>query len=368
MADLFTTFELKSAKLRNRIAIPPMCQYMAEDGMVNDWHKVHYPSMARGGASLVIVEATAVSPEGRISPGCAGIWNDKQASALSEIAKSIKSAGAVPGIQLAHAGRKASANVPWEGDDHILDGDKRGWQIIGPSAKAFGGHLSKVPKEMTLEDIKRVQSDYVSAVKRALDAGFEWIELHFAHGYLAQSFFSKHANFRTDQYGGSYENRARFLNETVMAVKKVIPEKIPLTVRFGVIEFDGDDERTLSESIQITKEWKAMGLDMLNVSIGFNTPTAKIPWGPAFMGPIAERVRREAKIPVASAWGFGDPTLANKAVENEQLDLVMIARAHLENPHWPYFAAMQLKKEKPDWVLPASYAHWLERYHRPTDG
>jgi 2,4-dienoyl-CoA reductase-like NADH-dependent reductase (Old Yellow Enzyme family) len=284
---------------------------------------------------------------------------------MKEVVASIKAGGAVAGIQLAHAGRKASANIPWEGDDHIPEGDPRGWQTIAPSAKAFGPGLTKIPKEMTLQDIKRVQDDYVSAAKRALAAGFEWIELHFAHGYLAQSFFSRHSNFRTDAYGGSFENRARFSRETIAAVRKVLPENYPLTARFGVIEFDGHDEETLSESIRLIKEWKELGLDMVSVSVGFSTPEAKIPWGPAFMAPIAERVRREASIPVSSAWGFGEPTLADNAVRNEQLDLVMIARAHLENPNWSYQAAMKLKKERPAWVLPAPYAHWLERYHRP---
>jgi 2,4-dienoyl-CoA reductase-like NADH-dependent reductase (Old Yellow Enzyme family) len=366
MADLFSTYELKTAKFKNRIAIPPMCQYMAHNGIANDWHKFHYPTLARGGSALVIVEATAVSPEGRITPKCLGLWNDEQLEGQREIAASIKASGAIAGIQLAHAGRKASANIPWEGDDHIPEGNPNGWPIIAPSAKAFGGNLSKVPKEMTVEDIKRVQNDYVEAAKRAVAAGYEWIELHFAHGYLAQSFFSKHSNLRTDEYGGSFENRSRFSKETIQAVKKVLPANFPLTTRFGVIEYDGNDEETLSESIQLIKEWKELGIDMVSVSVGFSTPNAKIPWGPAFLGPIAERVRREANIPVASAWGFGDPKLADEAVRNEQLDLVMIARAHLENPNWPYQAAMALKKERPAWVLPAPYAHWLERYHRPT--
>lgn len=188
MSALFEPFKLKDISLRNRIAVPPMCQYLAVNGVINDWHHVHLSSLARGGAGLVIVEATAVSPEGRISPGCAGLWNDQQAQALMPVVASIKAAGAVPGIQIAHAGRKASANLPWEGDDHIAEGDPRGWQTIAPSAIAYGKNLSKIPKAMTLEDITRVREDFVNAAKRARDAGFEWLELHFAHGYLAQSF------------------------------------------------------------------------------------------------------------------------------------------------------------------------------------
>lgn len=366
--NLFSPFELKAAKLKNRIAIPPMCQYRAVDGVANDWHDVHYAGMARGGAGLVVVEATAVSPEGRITPGCVGLWNDAQADALRGIVAAIKKAGAVPGIQLAHAGRKSSANLPWEGDDHIPADAPNAWEPIGPSARAFGASLSRVPRAMTVADIARVREAYVASAQRAVAAGFEWIELHFAHGYLAQSFFSRHANVRTDAYGGSYENRVRFANEIVAAVKAVLPDGMPLTVRFGVIEFDGHDEETLRESIAAIHEWKALGVDLVSVSIGFDTPDAKIPWGPAFLGPIAEHVRRETNLPVSSAWGFGAPALADAAIRNGQLDLVLIGRGHLENPHWPAYAARTLGKERPDWLLPAPYAHWLERYHRPGAG
>lgn len=366
MTDLFSAYTLKSVTLKNRIAIPPMCQYMADDGVVNDWHKVHYASLARGGSGLVIVEATAVAPEGRITPHCLGLWNDDQAEQLREIAAAIKAAGAVPGIQIAHAGRKASANVPWEGDDHIAAADARAWQPIAPSAVAFGADLPRVPTAMTVADIQRVQADFVAAAQRALQAGFEWLELHFAHGYLAQSFTSAHSNLRTDEYGGNYENRARFSRETLAAVRAVWPEHLPLTARFGVLEFDGKDEQTLSESIQLVKEWRQLGLDMLSVSVGFTIPDTNIPWGPAFLAPIAERVRQQAQIPVSSAWGFGAPALADQAVRKQQLDLAMIGRAHLENPNWTYHAAKELGKASPAWVLPPPYAHWLARYKSPT--
>ncbi|MDX9884583.1 NADH:flavin oxidoreductase/NADH oxidase [Thauera sp.] len=362
MSALFQPFKLKDLTLRNRIAVPPMCQYMATDGVVNDWHRVHYPTIARGGASLVIVEATAVSPEGRITPNCTGLWNNAQAEALAPIAASIKAAGAVPGIQIGHAGRKASANRPWEGDDHMAADDARGWATISPSATAFGANLPKVPRAMTVEDIARVREDFVAAARRALEAGFEWLELHFAHGYLAQSFFSVHANQRDDAYGGSFENRSRFLLETLQAVRKVWPEHLPLTARFGVLEYDGRDEETLAESIELTRQFKREGLDLLSVSVGFSTPTAKIPWAPAFLAPIAERVRREAGLPVASAWGIDNPATADATVRDGQLDLVMVGRAHLANPHWSMQAARALGVERPTWVLPAPYAHWLERY------
>jgi 2,4-dienoyl-CoA reductase-like NADH-dependent reductase (Old Yellow Enzyme family) len=284
------------------------------------------------------------------------------AQAFVPVVKAIKAAGSVPGIQIGHAGRKASSNRPWEGDDHIPQSDPRSWQTIAPSAIAFGANLPREPKAMTLDDIVRVRNDFVAAARRARDAGFEWLELHFAHGYLAQSFFSTHSNKRTDQYGGSLENRSRFLLETLAAVREVWPEHLPLTARFGVLEFDGRDEETLTESIELTRRFKQTGLDMLSVSIGFSTPDATIPWGPAFMGPVAKRVREEADIPVSSAWGFGTPALAEKAVAEGQLDLVMIGRAHLADPHWTYFAARELGIERPSWTLPAPYAHWLERY------
>lgn len=362
MSALFSGFKLKDITLRNRIAIPPMCQYSAVAGMVNDWHEVHYASLGRGGAGLVIVEATGVAPEGRITPACLGLWNDGQAAGLARVAAGIKAGGAIPGIQIGHAGRKGSANVPWEGDDHIADGAPRGWATISPSAKAFGANLPRVPKAMNLEDIARVRDNFVAAARRACDAGFEWLELHFAHGYLAQSFFSIHANQRTDQYGGDYAGRSRFLLETLAAVREVWPEHLPLTARFGVIEFDGRDEETLAESIELSIAFRKAGLDMLSVSMGFSTPKATIPWAPAFLAPIAEKVRRATGMPVAASWGIDVPETAEQVVTENQMDLVMVGRAHLANPHWAYQAAKALGKDKASWVLPAPYAHWLERY------
>ncbi|MFT4020019.1 MAG: NADH:flavin oxidoreductase/NADH oxidase [Acinetobacter sp.] len=362
MAALFTPFQLKDVTLRNRISVPPMCQYSAVDGFVTDWHLAHYTSIARGGAGLVIVEATAVSPEGRITPECLGIWSDEQAEDLAKIAQAIKAAGAIPGIQIAHAGRKASSNRPWEGDDHIAESDARGWQTIAPSAIAFGANLPKVPQEMTIADIERVKADFAAAAKRAKDAGFEWLELHFAHGYLAQSFFSVRSNHRQDQYGGSFAGRSRFLLETFSAVRAEWPENLPLTARFGVIEYDGRDEETLTESIELTKKLREGGLDLLNISVGFTIPKTNIPWGSAFLAPIAQRVRREVGIAVASSWNIDDPIVANRVIADNDMDLVMIGRAFLANPHYPLQAAKQLKIERPTWVLPAPYAHWLERY------
>ncbi|MGO1766153.1 NADH:flavin oxidoreductase [Advenella sp. S44] len=363
MTDLFSPFSLKDVTLRNRIAIPPMCQYSAQDGFTNDWHQIHYASLARGGAGLVIVEATAVSPEGRITPNCLGLWSDEHVEGLARIAASIKAAGAVPGIQIAHAGRKASANRPWDGDDHIADDDPRSWQPIAPSAIAYGQNLPKVPKAMTFEDIERVKADFAAAAQRARDAGFEWLELHFAHGYLAQSFFSAHSNLRDDQYGGDLNGRSRFLLETLAAVRGVWPQNLPLTARFGVIEYDGRDEQTVAESIELVRNMREGGLDLLNVSANFVIADTQIPWAtPAFLAPIAQRVRRQAELPVASAWGIDDPQVANRVIEDEQMDLVMIGRAHLSDPHYAFALAKALKQPRPTWILPAPYAHWLERY------
>lgn len=363
MASLFDRFTLKSVTLKNRIAVSPMCQYSAEDGFINDWHLVHLAGLARGGAGLVIAEASAVSPEGRISWADAGLWSDAHRDAFRPAAEAIKKAGAVPGVQIAHAGRKASANRPWEGDDHLPESDPRGWPIIGPSPVAQGGGLSRVPNEMTKDDIVRVRRDFAAAAKRAREAGFEWLELHFAHGYLAQSFFSRHANRRTDEYGGSFENRARFLLETFDAVRAAWPDGLPLTARFGVIEFDGHDEETLEESIELVRRLKAAGLDFIDVSIGFTTNDAKIPWGPNFMAPVARRVKAETGLPAATSWYISDPKEADALIRDGDVDLVMLGRPLLANPHWPFEAAKALVVEKPAWAtLPAPYAHWLSRY------
>ena len=362
MTALFTPFTLKSVTLRNRIAVPPMCQYSAVDGVTNDWHRAHYASIARGGVGLVIVEATAVTPEGRITPGCAGLWNDEQVAGMAAIAAAIKDAGAVAGIQIGHAGRKASANRPWDGNAHIPNDAPDGWQTIAPSALAFGGDLPKVPQEMTLDDIARVRQGFVDAARRALAAGFEWLELHFAHGYLAQSFLSPHSNRRDDQYGGDLDGRGRFLLETLAAVREVWPQHLPLTARMGVIEYDGSDEETLAESIELTRRMREAGLDMLNVSVNFTVPDVKIPWGPGFLAPVAKRVRNEAGLPVASSWYIGDPQVANQAVLDEQMDLVMIGREHLADPHYAFRAAKELGVENPFAILPPQYGWWLERY------
>lgn len=355
MASLFSEFRLKDVALRNRIAVSPMCQYSSDNGFLNDWHFVHLGSRAVGGAGLVIVEATAVSPEGRISPADSGIYLDEHVQPLAKINEFLKRHGAVPGIQLAHAGRKASASKPWEGDHHI-EPVMGGWDTIAPSALAFGGHLQKVPRAMTVADIGQIQAAFVAAAKRALAAGFEWLELHFAHGYLAHEFYSPLANHRTDHYGGSFDNRIRFLMETFTAVREVWPERLPLTARLSVTDWI-DGGVTVEESVELTRRLKAAGLDLLDVSQGFITPDiSQIPWGPGFMIETAGRIRREAAVPTAVGWLITDPQQADAAVRDQHTDLVMLARELLRDPYWPYHAAVKLGDECAANLLPVQYA------------
>ncbi len=360
MASLFDTFRLKDVVLRNRIAVSPMCQYSSDNGFPNDWHLVHLGSRAVGGAGLVIVEATAVSPEGRISPADSGIYLDDHIAPFARISHFIKQHGAVPGMQLAHAGRKASASRPWEGDHHLETG-QGGWEIIAPSAVAFGGNLTKTPHAMTLDDIARVKQSFVAAANRALAAGFEWLELHYAHGYLAHEFYSPLANRRTDKYGGSFDNRIRFLLETFAAVRETWPAHYPLTVRLSVTDWL-DGGVTVEESIELVRRLKAAGLDLLDVSHGFITPDiSKVPWGPGFMIPTTSRIRRETGVRAGVGWLITDPVQAEDAVRDQHLDLVILAREMLRDPYWPYHAAQKLGVEKVADLLPIQYARAVKR-------
>jgi 2,4-dienoyl-CoA reductase-like NADH-dependent reductase (Old Yellow Enzyme family) len=238
--------------------------------------------------------------------------------------------------------------------------DSRSWNPLGPSPIAFGGNLARVPHEVTKAEILRVQGDFVAAAKRALEVGFEWLELHFAHGYLAQSFFSPIANKRTDEYGGSFENRARFLVDTLKAVRAIWPENLPLTIRLGVSDFTKDGQ-PLEESIQLVKEFKQHGLDLIDVSLGFNTPDLSgVPWGPGFMAPIAQRIKAETSLPTAVGWFINEPQQAEDIIAKEQADLVMLAHKELDDPHFPYHAAKALGVAEPQNVLPSQYAHWLK--------
>lgn len=355
MSSLFDSLQLKDVQIRNRIAVAPMCQYSSDNGFLNDWHFVHLGSRAVGGAGLVVVEATAVSPEGRISPACSGIYLDEHVEPLSRINRFVKEHGAVPGIQIAHAGRKASANRPWEGDNHIPD-ELGGWPTIAPTAEAFGANLPKVPRAMDVTDIARIREAFVTSAKRALAAGFELLELHFAHGYLAHEFFSPLSNKRTDSYGGSFENRIRFHLETFQAVREVWPERLPLIVRLSVTDWV-DGGVTIEESIELTRRLKGLGLDMLDVSQGFVIPDiSRIPWGPNFMAPLSEKIRREAAIPTAVGWMITEPRDAQEIIATEKADMVMLARELLRDPYWPYHAAKELGVANASEILPVQYA------------
>ncbi|MCC6510450.1 MAG: NADH:flavin oxidoreductase/NADH oxidase [Pirellulaceae bacterium] len=360
MASLFQEFRLKDVVLRNRIVVSPMCQYSSDNGFPNDWHFVHLGSRAVGGAGLIIVEATAVSPEGRISPADSGIYLDEHIQPFARLSEFMKQHGAVPGIQIAHAGRKASANKPWEGDNHI-DNLQGGWDTIAPSPVAFGGNLTKVPKEMSVADIDHIRQSFVNSAQRALAAGYEWLELHFAHGYLAHEFYSPLANQRTDQYGGSFENRIRFLLETFTAVRNVWPERLPLTARLSVTDWI-EGGVTVEESIELARLLKQAGLDLLDISHGFITPDiSQVPWGPGFMIPIASRMRRELDLPVGVGWMIVDPQQAEDAVQHGHTDLVLLAREMLRDPYWPYHAAVKLGVYQAAEILPVQYARAVKR-------
>jgi 2,4-dienoyl-CoA reductase-like NADH-dependent reductase (Old Yellow Enzyme family) len=340
MNHLFSPFTLKSVTLRNRIGVSPMCMYSSEDGVANDWHLVHLGARAAGGAGLVIAEATAVSPEGRISPGDAGIWAEKHIEPLARVNHFVKQQGTVPGIQLAHAGRKASAARPWDGGGHLTD-EQGGWPVLGPSAVAFGGPLNKVPAAMTEADIARVQADFVSAAQRSLAAGYEWMELHSAHGYLSHEFLSPVSNQRTDRYGGSFENRIRFLLETTRAVRAVWPEQLPFTVRLSCTDWVTGGW-SIEESVELAKLLKAEGVDLIDCSSGGGVADAKIPVAPGYQVEFAERIRREAAIPTAAVGLITEPAQADAIIVGERADLVLLARVVLNDPHWPLHAAKTL--------------------------
>jgi 2,4-dienoyl-CoA reductase-like NADH-dependent reductase (Old Yellow Enzyme family) len=337
---LFQPLTVRGVTLRNRIGVSPMCQYSAADGVANDWHLVHLGSRAVGGAGLVITEATAVAPEGRITPGCLGLWNEKQIEPLSRIAKFVKQHGAVAGIQIAHAGRKASAALPWQGGAH-LSGAQGGWETIGPSAIPFGGELTKVPRAMTVAEIARVQNDFVATAKRALTAGFEWLEVHAAHGYLFNEFLSPLTNHRTDQYGGSFENRIRLLLDTTRAVRRVWPENLPLAVRISAIDWmDGGWQ--IEDSIVLAKLLKAEGVDLMDCSSGGLVPDAKIKVEPGYQVPFAEKIRQGADILTAAVGFITEPKQADDIVRKGQADVVLLARQMLADPYWPAHAAKTL--------------------------
>ena len=337
---LFEPLTIKSVTLRNRIGVSPMCQYSSLDGQATDWHLVHLGSRAVGGAALVIAEATAVSPEGRITPGCAGLWSERHIEPLARINRFIKQQGAVPGIQIAHAGRKGSAALPWNGGAHLPD-DAGGWPTLGPSTLPFGVPLPKVPRAMTAADILRVQSEFVATAQRALAAGYEWLELHAAHGYLFHEFLSPLSNHRTDSYGGSLDNRMRFLLDTTRAVRAAWPDRLPLTVRLSCTDWTPDGWG-IEECVELSRQLKSAGVDLIDCSTGGNVPDAKIPLGPGYQVPFATRIRQEAGVATAAVGLITEPRQADDIIRQGRADLVLLARAFLRDAYWPAHAKKTL--------------------------
>jgi 2,4-dienoyl-CoA reductase-like NADH-dependent reductase (Old Yellow Enzyme family) len=353
MPRLFDPLTLRGVTLRNRIGVSPMCQYSAQDGFLTDWHLVHLGARAIGGAGLIITEATAVEPRGRISPGCPGLWDDAQVEAHARITAFEKQHGAVPGIQIAHAGRKAGAARPWDGGGHLAD-DAGGWPVIGPSADAFGGTLSRVPAAMTLEDIRTVQRAFADAARRALDAGYEWLELHGAHGYLMHSFLSPLSNHRTDAYGGSFEHRTRFVLETVRSVRAVWPERLPLTIRLSTTDWV-EGGWTIDDSVAFARLLQAEGVALIDCSSGGNTTgLSRDVLRPGYQVPFAEKIRREAGIATAAVGLITEPAHADAIIAEGRADLVLLAREFLRDPQWPRRAAAALGIDVK--VLPKQYA------------
>ncbi|MFI5632445.1 NADH:flavin oxidoreductase/NADH oxidase [Streptomyces sp. NPDC051664] len=351
MSVLFEPCTLRSLVIPNRVWMAPMCQYSAEAvgpnaGVATDWHFAHLVARAAGGTGLILTEATAVSPEGRISPADLGIWNDTQVAALRRITDFIKSQGSAVGIQLAHAGRKASTAAPWLGGGPVGP-DEHGWQPVAPSPLPFDeGH--PVPHELTVDEIHGVVDQFREAARRALEAGFEVAEVHGAHGYLVGQFLSPHSNRRTDEYGGSFDNRVRFALQVVDAVREVWPEDLPVFFRISATDWltenDEDDREgwTVDETVRLAKELRAHGVDLLDVSSGGNAPNARITTGPGYQVPFAARVREETSLPVAAVGLITEPQQAEKIVADGQADAVLLGRELLRSPSWAQHAAREL--------------------------
>jgi 2,4-dienoyl-CoA reductase-like NADH-dependent reductase (Old Yellow Enzyme family) len=321
------------------VGISPMCMYSSDDGFANDWHLAHLGARAAGGAGLVMVEATAVEARGRISPGDMGIWKDEHIEPLARVARFIASQGARPGIQIAHAGRKASKSRPWEGD-RSLAAEEGGWPIMGPSAIPFDAGWA-VPEELSIEAIQRVQHAFRAAAGRAFEAGFQVLELHGAHGYLIHSFLSPLANRRADEYGGAFENRVRFLLETVRLVRGVWPAEKPLFVRLSCSDWT-EGGWTIGDSVALATLLKTEGVDLVDCSSGGGVAKATIVAGAGYQVPFAEAIRKGAGMPTAAVGMITDPMQADQIIRNGQADLVLLARASLRNPNWPIDAARAL--------------------------
>lgn len=359
MTSLFDTYSLRGVTLRNRIGLSPMCQYSCErrDGMPTDWHLIHLGARAAGGAGLVIVEATAVEARGRISPEDLGIWSDDHVPALARLAQVIKAHGAVPGIQIAHAGRKAGTARPWEGG-RPLDDAAGGWEVIAPSPIPHSP-AHRVPVEMTRGDIEQVQDAFARAAVRARAAGFEWLEIHAAHGYLLHSFYSPTSNKRTDEYGGSFEGRIRFLLETAARVRAAWGDDLPLSVRLSCTEWL-DGGWTGEDSVALAARLKEVGIDLIDCSSGGIAMGVRAPAAPGYQVPFAEMIRRGAGIATAAVGMIGDPDHAESIIASGQADIVLVGRAVLSDPNWPLHAAAKLRGRAGD-LMPPQYRWALER-------
>lgn len=342
MAKLFSPLTIKSIQLKNRIVISPMCQYSAVDGFANDWHLVHLGSRAVGGAGLIITEACAVSPEGRISPYDIGIWKDEHITELKRITSFIISQGSVPAIQLAHAGRKASCAQPWKGGEMIAEADG-GWQTLAPSPIPFNEKYT-MPVALSKEGIQQLVSCFQAAAKRSLEAGFKILEIHAAHGYLIHEFFSVLSNHRTDEYGGSFENRIRFLCEILTAIQKVWPENLPIFVRISASDWvEGGWD--LNDSIQLAFKLKEMGVDLMDCSSGGNISHVRIPLSPGYQVHFSKKIKAETGIQTGTVGLITGAEQAENILANEDADLVFFARESLRNPYFPLTAAAALEEQ-----------------------
>lgn len=340
---LFSPLQIRGVTIPNRLAVSPMCEYSAEDGFANDWHLVHLGARAAGGAGLVMVEATAVVPEGRITYGDLGLWKDEQVEPLRRIVTFLKGQGSVPAIQLAHAGRKASCHLPWDGGEAIAPGAENGWQVVAPSAVPFK-EGDPVPHALSAEEIAGVVAAFAAATRRALAAGFEVIEIHGAHGYLINEFLSPLSNLRTDAYGGSFENRTRVLREIIGAVRGEIPAEMPLFLRISASEWI-DGGWTIEDSVELARMVGPLGVDLIDASSGGNSIHAKIAVGPGYQVAFAARIRRETGLMTGAVGMITTPEQAAGIVANGEADLVLLARELLRDPHFPMRAAVALGVE-----------------------
>jgi 2,4-dienoyl-CoA reductase-like NADH-dependent reductase (Old Yellow Enzyme family) len=338
MSLLFQPLQLGKVHLKNRIVVSPMCQYSSEDGFANDWHLVHLGSRAVGGAGLIIVEATAVSPEGRITPSDLGIWNDEHIIFLKRITAFIESQNTAPGIQLAHAGRKASHHIPWKGGE-ALTKEEGAWQTIAPSAIPFK-EGEPAPLAMRKEDINRLINDFNAAAIRAVKAGFKLIEIHAAHGYLINEFLSPISNHRTDEYGGSFDNRIRLLIEIIKAVKQSWPPEYPLFVRISATDWV-EDGWTVDDSVRLASILINEGVDLIDCSSGGNSSAQKIQTGPLYQTPFAERIKKETGIRTGAVGLITTAQQAEEILLNEKADLIIFARQVLRDPYFPLHAAKE---------------------------